>query len=499
MARDLAERIPRGGVHLPLILCIGALVVVVVGWLAATSPFLAVVALLFAAFVAILLWATDTSVLIVALIPLYYLPTQTAPGGLLENLPAGRWVGFAVVPLLIVYFLGRAGLSRRNLMLTGVGVCAGLFGLGLVLAAIANGSGWLALSLALVMYLRYPLLFVALVNARPDGNVFRKVIIAFLVLTLLQVPEVVVRFWLGARGDAVSLTLGPWGASALGIYCVYALCLVTAAYRCGKLNAAVLVFVPLLLLPAILGEIKALLIAGPLVVLAILLVPRHLRGSGARRLLAIGAVVAVGLVLFTVWGDVWHGRQNSLALYGRQISALVTGTAAPSVGIQASRLSAATYALTGLRAQGGLGLGLGPGSSLAGTLTGQQGSLHAMAGTIAAYVQTVAVAFDAGLLGLLIFGAMLAVCLRYVVLLLWRRSDNDDHWIGLAALGMWLFYALLGPMYDLVWRYDSASFLFWVVMAWVYLILQQSSADAASEPGPRRAGVYVSPGDVGAT
>jgi hypothetical protein len=460
-----------------VILASGLAAATVAGWVSATSLRVALGVLAAAALAVALPWASDTKLLVGALVVLYYVPTQAAPHGLLGAVPSARWIGVVLVPLLAAALLLRPRSRQHRLTITPVGVVMCLLAVELTLSALMNGSGGLNLLLAFLMYLRYPLLFVALVSARPADRTFNRVIGVFVALTLLQVPEVLLRFFeFNVRGDRISFTLGPWGTWSLGVYCVYSLCLIVAAYRFRRLRwlapMAPLVIV-LLLVPAVLGEIKALLIGGPLVVLVVLAAPRNIGGANLRRVAVAGIAVCTAVVLVAAWGSVWVGGQNTLSLYTKQIVDVMSGTHTSRVDTTATRVTATRQAIVSFERYGNPVVGTGPGSSLAGNLTGRKGRLPLSAYAVAGDVQILALLYDGGVLGLAMYYVMLIACLVYVLKVMKSHDKSRSAWLGFAGLGMWSFYALLGPWYYLVWRFDASSFMFWLLMAYVYLVLHR--------------------------
>jgi len=62
-------------------------------------------------------------------------------------------------------------------------------------------------------------------------------------------------------------------------------------------------------------------------------------------------------------------------------------------------------------------------------------------------------------------------------------KDKKYKVLALAFLGMWVFYVILGPLYNLVWRYDVSSFMFWFIAAVIYRKTKESRKLApASHP-----------------
>jgi hypothetical protein len=425
---------------------------------------------------AVSIWIFRRHFLIVMLVILWYLPGQTAPGGLLSSVVFLRWTGLLLVPLVVAVIAAFLARSGRRLVLTPVlpPIVAAM--MVVVTSAIVNHSSLLDTGTTLVLYLRYPLLFVALVNLPIRRRPINNFVAAFICLAGLEVLEVLFRYLVqGVYWDAVSWTLGPWGHVALGIYLVYAMCLTTAAIAVRGITLPRILFLGALLVPAVLGEIKALLIAGPLCVAAIMLLPMGRLIPLRRRLVVIVSIVIVTVLLFVAWATVYRGSANALSRFVNQVGNIMQNRGSLDSGLGLDRLSWTAEATSALSAQNNLLLGAGPGSSLAGTATGVTsrmltngvpGSTHTQIGTML---------WDMGIVGLISYAWLLLAALGLVMASLRRVSDARTRVYALAMVGMWLFYAILGPNYDLVWRADSASFVFWTLLAGVWVSARSAS------------------------
>lgn len=440
-------------------------------------------ALLFGALSAALLvmWLARRWLLVVLLVILWYIPGQTAPGGLLDDWVYFRWAGLLLVPIAAAAVLAVA--MRRNGRLEVTPIFTAVIALVVTIAvsAATTSSSPVEAAIALVMYLRYPLLFLALANLPVSRRALDGVVAAFLVLVGLQFVEVVVRYFvLGASGDALSWSLGPWGTFPLGVYAVYAMCLVAGVIATQGVTVARVALLAALVIPAALGEIKALLIAGPLCAAIVLLLPAHRLIRLHRRLTAIAVLVVVGLVIFLLWSVALTHQRNLLADFVAQVAAVVRGTGRPLAVV--NRIGWTLQAWQILQENGQLLFGAGPASSLAGSVNAETGRL--MSTGIPGKTQIGAMLWDTGVAGLLAYVWILLSALWIILTGLRAEVDARLRGYALALVGMWVFYALLGPNYDLVWRADSASFLFWTLLAGVWAYCRGSDADLMKPVSP---------------
>ena len=474
-ARIDSSRRGRTRARLPLaVLGAGVLTGLVAAGVAAVSP---AASLGFAAAVAALLviWLLRRHLLVVLLVILMFVPGQTAPGGLLDGYIYFRWAGLLLVPV-VALCLFAVGLHRnRRLVVTPVLTPVIVVAVVMLVSVALTSASPVEAATAMVLYLRYPLLFIALVNVPVSRRALDEFVRAFLVLIVLQLIEVVIRYAvLGVTGDALTWSLGPWGTFPLGVYAVYAMCLVAGLIATSGVNLWRVVLLVALVVPAVLGEIKALLVAGPLCAAIVLLVPARHVIRAHRRIVVIAGVTLVALVLVGGWSLVLTHQAAVLDQFLSQVGGLVRNPEKAGALRGVDRIKWTVQAAGLLNEKGALAFGEGPASSLAGTSTGQAGRL--MSTGIAGVTQIGAMLWDLGLAGLLAYAWLLVVPLLIIVRGLRAAADVRVRALTLAMAGMWVFYALLGPNYDLVWRADSASLIFWTLLAGVYLYATRAEA-----------------------
>jgi len=413
------------------------------------------------------LWVFRNHFLAVLIIIVWYLPPQTGPGGLLAFAPYFRWAGVLLVPLIAGALLMKSLSRDRPLVATQllVPMMAVLFTI-LVSAAVNHSSKLGAFNIAL-LYLRYPLLFIALVNWPISMTTTRQVVRILFILVAIQIPEVVVHFLVsGAVVDRISWSLGPFGTFPLGVCCIYAMCLVAGIIVTRGVTIPRVATLCVLLIPSVLGEIKALVLLGPLCVMAVLLIPSARLVSIGRRLAVMAVIIVAVFGLYAAWAVVYPGTENLLARVVTQLHHLVSQSRNVSGAKGVDRLSWTVDSASTLARRGGLTFGAGPGSGLAGGIAG-----NASAGQ----TQITSALWDFGILGVASYAWLLLAALGVVVAAVRSLKGRTALGYSCAMIGMWLFYAILGPNYDQVWRFDAASFLFWVLLAGIYVAARSSS------------------------
>jgi len=191
----------------------------------------------------------------------WYLPEQTSPGRLLENYMYLRWFSVVVIPLIIIIEVMR----RRNLFKTltpgKLFFPISIFIIFTLISAIINDTSWVETAGYLAVYLRYPLFFLLLVNIDFEEKLLQKFITIFFLLLFLQIPEVLYRYFaLGIKGDDISWSLGSWGTTNLGIYSIYAVCIILASALHNRFTIGHIIGILIPFLFALFGEIKAIVI-----------------------------------------------------------------------------------------------------------------------------------------------------------------------------------------------------------------------------------------------
>lgn len=412
---------------------------------------------------------------IVLLLIVWFIPRQAVPNGIFENFLLLRWLTVILIPLIFVVQWFKNNMHRERFVIPlRIVVPLGIISLIYLVSGIVNNTKAIELVGSLILYLRYPLLFIAFINMDLNLTDVKKFLYAFFVLILLQIPECLYRFiFLGISGDFVSFTLGPWGAFDLGIYATFAICFVIAynIITGFKLYHILLIFLFFIL--AIIGEIKAFIFTIPIVSLTIFLYG-YRKNLTRNKLIPIFLVAIVIIIIVFIsqrWGEVHKSSGNMLAYYFQIITDVLTNPSllVSSAGVKpdaATRFLGSAFVFEYLKHSGQSILwGAGPGSLMAGSFTGIPGRLY----ELPKYLNQLAVIIgEIGILGLVGYLWLLINVFGIIKNTIILVEDSYTKFISLALIGMWFFYTILGPFYDLVWRHDSPNLIFWFLTAMLY-------------------------------
>jgi len=336
----------------------------------------------------------------------------------------------------------------------------------IIFSGLINQSSLLEIAFTILIYLRYPLLFIVFLNMDIDKDVIRSFLKFFLFLVILQIPEVFYRFFiLGIRWDYISWTLGPWGTFDLGVYMLY-LTAIIIAYSLIMLVKPVkyipiLILIFLFFLIAVMGEIKAFIFFTPIVAFFIIYNCIKNKISIKKLYIAIGLVffIFIGFIFSLILYEKIYPESVAIKKIGNMLNPATGGEiyvriSAPIDIIKKVEIDVSDFLV-----------GMGPGSSFAGSYIEERGIIYEFVQYKNQLVETFA---DIGIIGIFTFFWLL-ICL-IIVLRKHIKIEYDKSYIFLnhAVTGMWLFYAILGPFYDLVWRHDSPNFIFFFLAASLY-------------------------------
>ena len=329
-------------------------------------------------------------------------------------------------------------------------------------SAVVNGAEAVKLAESIAIYLRYPVFFIALTGLRLPVHTYKRLLFAFVVLSVVQVPWVAIAYAHGVRGDDVGGSMG--GMQPLMIAMIVTQCLVMAAIVLDRLTFARAMLLPLLITPILFGEVIAGLLFSPLAMgyVALGRARALLYKLRPRRILLIGCiwVVVVAGVL-------------SVTPKLSQILADVPGATGPSTdpgsisGSSLGRFTIIPFAFRVLmRNPGDVLVGFGPEAAYGGLLGDAAGVIWRPledAGLSSHRTTDVfRMLMEYGVLGLCCYGILLLTVWRHVV----RQTAvfTDLHWrvFTLAFRGVALMFIVFLPFYIDAWRLDTPSFLFWL-------------------------------------
>jgi len=395
----------------------------------------------------------------------WYIPRQTAPGAYLENFLILRWITFILIPVIFICFLIYRLRTNTKIYVANIILpMVILFG-AIIFSGLINQSSLLEIVFTILIYLRYPLLFIVFLNMDIDKDVLSSFLKVFLFLVIIQIPEVFYRFFvMGIRWDHISWTLGPWGTFDLGVYMLYATAIMVANALILRIKLSHFILILFLILcfflVAPMGEIKSFIFFTPVV--AGLVIYNCFKKKITKKKLYI----AIGLIMVIFIGFIF-----SLNLYEKvfpesgeleKIGSMLNLREEGRVGRISVPIDIITKTEIGFS---NFLIGWGPGSSLAGEYLADRGKIFEFTRYKAQLAETFV---DIGIIGMFAyFWLLISLILR---LRKHIRVEDDKTYIFLnhAVIGMWLFYAILGPIYDLVWRHDSPNFIFFFLTAALY-------------------------------
>lgn len=404
-----------------------------------------------------------------------------------------RWGTYLLIPLFALVHLAVRHSPGRAWRSTPIDLPLALLFLVMILSALINGSSPLLAVMAFGVYLRYPLLFLALVNSKTSETEFRRLVRIFVILVVVQVPLTVLQaFFLQELGDNVGGSLGGFGTGGLAMMIIAVQALLIArllilGWQWRPFLLYLVLFVPIILGDAVAGVVFSLSVTGFLI----------LRASATRRVLGILAAFAVALVL--LWGLAALGTFGStfqmVATEGpqRSLGANDYGfrpddPTATSGATRANNLVATPWFFLS-REPAKLVVGFGPNSLYNGRALGAQGPLCTQLAIGGDLVRCVSYQLPRTLLELGLTGLILGYALLVPLLVSAQRvraRTTETAWqIGILAFeGIWVLYALLAVFYLDIWREDYISILFWVMGAAIVL-KERKLQPAPGEPAPR--------------
>lgn len=403
---------------------------------------------------------------------LWYLPRQTAPGGLLSGYLPLRWLSAAIIPVI---FGGQilVNLFKKKPFYLGFIVVPLSFFIGsAVISGIINDISFFQILANVYFFIKYPLLFIAFINMDWPADIHKKFLKLFFFLLIIQIPEGFFRFLiLGSSGDYISWSLGPWGTFDLGVYMLYATAILISFDILNGFRFYCLWLYSCFIWLAFFGEIKAYFMAAPAMAGLFFLFNR----KQISKLKKYFLIILILFFFFTVsffWESAYPGKKNEFAVlfgqvknFSRTVTATMSGVYQEGGGFR--RINGFVNVWFYLNHSGRLLFGMGPGSSMGGSFFGKK---SLMDDVVPYYYKTqlAAILMDTGFLGLIIYYWML---LWFYFLIVKVKKKEGCSELGVLTCGLqviWFLYAVIGPFYDLYWQYDSPSYIFYFFLAVIY-------------------------------
>lgn len=331
-----------------------------------------------------------------------------------------------------------------------------------LLSALLNGVSALTLTLGLRNYLRYALLYLALVQFEFDERQRRGLLMVMLAIAVAQIPVSVFQFLFTSHGnpDRITGTLGPGMSGVLTLWLTLCSALVLFwAVREKKFSWAWLLLALAMFVPTLLNETKVgfFLIPGMGLWVAA-------RQFGWRRIgraaVIVGLVAAVVATSLAVYQRLYAGKVYDLNYIRAYLSAEY------ETGGRLNRLAAATLAteLVGRSAQA-LAVGYGPGTASASSIAGGAGSVFSEFGSLSIDDTFLArYTIELGILGWAALGTL--IFSAYMLVRRARQLQLGPWWYAAAesALFAGLVQVALS-FYTATWVADSLALFFWLCAA----------------------------------
>lgn len=454
----------------PLVTVLAWLALGLVAALASSDPLLAF-GLLAAAVVVmagLLLWQSPGLILIVLLVNIWLVAGRADPGDLLHAYPIARWLSYLIIPAFALMTALRTMLRRRRWRLTGLEPALAALVALTVVSGLINHTGPVAIVLSLAIYLRYPLLFLALYNLDLDARPYLRFARALVFVAVALTFEAIIDWaFFGKQSDNTFFTTGVnFGHVNAGLLLVYATCVVCAHAIVTRWRWYHLAFFGLVFVAAWIATVRSALILLPVLPLVMWAVQRRLLGSWRLPRLALAGLVGIVGLGIALGPNLVAKNQAYGLTYFVQL-----------------RLIGVRDVLDAMVPAGREWLGFGPRSFSPGSL-GAPGEMYLLevAKNGQYWIDNIgqselATGFsELGLVGFAVYWLTLAYLL--VTVLRFRSeylsAEKDPRlrrrWslLALAFTGMWLHYALFGLAYYDIWRMDPTSLIFWGVAAAIF-------------------------------
>jgi hypothetical protein len=345
-----------------------------------------------------------------------------------------------------------------------------------LVSAFLNAVPVLTLVLGLRNYLRYALVYLAIVQSGFSESQRRGLLAAMLAIAVLQIPVSAFQFFFTSHGnpDLITGTLGPGMSGVLTLWLTLCAALVLSrAVSEKRFSRPGVLMVLALFIPTLLNETKVSFFLTP--VMGIWVGTRQIGWRRVGRALLVMMLVAlVVLTSLGVYQRFYSGKVYDID-YVRQYL-----TAEYETGGRLNRLSAAGLAteLVGRTSQSFV-IGYGPGTASASSIAGGAGRVFNEFGLLS--IDDTFLARYTIELGILGWFALLALVFSSYLLVRRARQGRVGPW-WLAAAESALFAGLVEvalSFYTATWIADSLALFFWLSAA----LAESAVAEAKAQGG----------------
>lgn len=392
------------------------------------------------------------------LLYIWLITGRADPGDLLQYLPVIRWLTYLLIPMLLLIgslYIVTRGKYKKTFIDKPVLLLLFL----MTLSTYLNDASLTDLFYGIGVYLRYPLLFILLLNIPRSTSKGREFLFTFCMIVVLLALEAVFNFIVYSKqGDTTFFTIGStWGTANAGVFFVVMISLMTAHALLTGIRSYHVFLLALIVITASIASIRTVLIVSvPIIFIVFAIYKRWLNIS---RL--VGMAITITLLVFAATFIDWHVILSTSPVLSRFDPGY--------------RLEFIREVLLHIPDMGNLFLGAGPRSLAPGT-AGSAGVLykyfleydrHVINLGSNQYVKSLA---ELGIAGLLVYYFLLYRILK-VAWLNWcsvRTAHSAPLWfrvLNLGFFGIWIFYACVGLISNDLWRMDASSLIFWFFAA----------------------------------
>ncbi len=339
-----------------------------------------------------------------------------------------------------------------------------LFVLWAIVSGVLNSIPWFTIGVALKDFLRYALLFYAIINFDIEEKTLKLLVTLFLVIMFLQIPVTIFQYRLYGQSDWVSGTLGRHGTGEMLILVGGTISILIGFFLHYWSRFIYLLGISCLLIPLILGSARAALFYIPLTI--IFIIRKSLHGKLFTKTFEMFLILGI-FISFVLMVPFLREPFNSLltdTIRGlkTQINAAAVGSGIPG------RLRAPRIAVEWINREAlGSVIGYGFGSTKESYFEEYTGKLHRIYSPRTNQLSSTLV--EMGYPGLVFYFWLIFVA--FAMNLRFFRNTNDNYWkaISFGVDGV-IFMHLVGILYHDIWRTVYSSFPFWFFLAVIYSV-----------------------------
>lgn len=336
-----------------------------------------------------------------------------------------------------------------------------------VFSGFFNSIPWFTMGIAFKDFFRYIILFFALINLDIDETELKSLISFFIIIIFIQIPVTIFQYRLYGLHDWVSGTLGRHGTGEMLVLVSCTISMLIGFYIYFKSYFMYLIAIPFLLIPPILGYVRAALLYIPVTVVFILTKNLHLKVIPNTLRAVLLLVILVSLIISIPFFREPINTMISGSIFGlqKQVNAVVLQGGIPG------RLRAPKVALEWVnRERLAPFIGYGFGSTKESYFEKYTGKFFKTFSPRTNQLSSILI--EMGFPGLIFY--LWIIIMAFVMNHKFFINVEDNYWkaisIGLDGI---IFMHLIGILYHNIWRTSYSCFPFWFFTAVIYSIGKQ--------------------------